>query len=237
MLAGVLLHVVQPAAPVDAAFDLGAGEQRLGGQVPYLTLLILFYVDDRCFQTRAAGRGGDERAGVVGLAAAGGIEGAAVERDLPERSAASARALADVGHRGGELGECGVGVIEALGWHTAILEERGRGGPFQSQTADLSVRTCGLGRVICQLATRQGLVVVQERSWAAAQAFVLSLWQAVQGLGTPGDFRQGRRKKAESVAGNEDVAILFVAERLGDVRHMAGDALAAGAACPVVRVL
>jgi hypothetical protein len=36
-----------------------------------------------------------------------------------------------------------------------------------------------------QLATRQGLAVFQERNCSAAQAFVLSLWQLVQGFGMP----------------------------------------------------
>ena len=121
VLAGVLLHVVQASRPVDAAFDRGAGEQWLRGEVPELALLVLFDVGDGGLQTRAAGGSGGEGAGVVRLASAGGVEGAAIERDLPQRRAAGARALADVGDGGGEVGECGVGVVEALGWHMAIL--------------------------------------------------------------------------------------------------------------------
>ena len=37
----------------------------------------------------------------------------------------------------------------------------------------------------CQFATRHGLVLVQERNCAAAQALVLSLWQLVHGFGMP----------------------------------------------------
>src|SRR5882724_9675198 len=106
MLTGVLLHVVDAACPVDAALDLSAGEQRLRSEMPELALFILLDIDDGGFQPRATGSRGGERAGVVGLTSAGGVEGAAVERDLPHGCSAGARALADVGDGGGEVGEC-----------------------------------------------------------------------------------------------------------------------------------
>ena len=58
MLAGVLLHVVGAARPVNDAFDLRAGEQRLWGQMPDFAVLVFFHLDDRRFESRAAGRGG-----------------------------------------------------------------------------------------------------------------------------------------------------------------------------------
>ena len=74
---------------------------------------------DGDFERGAAGGGGDEEAGVPGLAAAFGVEGGAVERDLPELCAVR-RGVgifldeADVGDVCGEL-EDGRVVVEALG--------------------------------------------------------------------------------------------------------------------------
>src|SRR3954452_10535629 len=79
--------------------------------------------------------------------------------------------LADVRYRAGEAGQCGVGVVQALGWHRAIL-------------------------VGSQFATRHGLALLQDRTCAVAQAFVLSLWQPMQGLGTPEvSVSTGERKR------------------------------------------
>ena len=96
VLAGVLLHVVEPAGPVDAA-GRPAGERlgRAGGRCARL----VHHVED-----------GDpaEPAGVVRLAAGGGIEGGAVEID-------PAAVLGPVHDGGVEVAEVGVGVVQALG--------------------------------------------------------------------------------------------------------------------------
>src|ERR1700733_6511167 len=56
-------------------------------------------------------------------------------------------------------------------------------------------------------------------------------------VGDAGCLRKSRREKPECVAGDEDVAILLVGKYLGDVRHVAGGALTARTARPVVGVL
>ena len=58
--------------------------QRLADEVPDLAGFVFFDALDGDLECGAAGRGGDEEAGVPGLAAAFGVEGGAVERDLPE---------------------------------------------------------------------------------------------------------------------------------------------------------
>lgn len=98
MLAGVLLHVVAPAAPVDVPPHRSSRQKRLRRGVPNLSALILFHRENRSLEQSAAQRGGGERAGVVRLAAAGGVKGTAVQGDLPQRSALSPGDLADVGN-------------------------------------------------------------------------------------------------------------------------------------------
>jgi hypothetical protein len=116
VLAGVLLGVVDAARGVDVAGDLGAFVEGLADVVPDFAGLIFFDALYIHFQGRAGFRSGDEGAGVVGLAAAGGVEGGAVEGDLPEGGGfrGGGGDEADVGDLSGE-GECGGVVVEAGG--------------------------------------------------------------------------------------------------------------------------
>ena len=97
MLAGVLLHVVEPARPVDRTLDAVPRHGRIE-QVRDPVALI----DDVDHRRRA------EAPGVERLAAGGGVEGGAIEVD-------SSAVVAPLDHRGVEGGEVGVGVVEAAG--------------------------------------------------------------------------------------------------------------------------
>ena len=105
VLAGVLLHVVEAAGPVEGAVD---GPVWSGSGEAVRDAVVL--VDD--FDNGDAGDG----AGIEGLAAGGGVERGAVEVD----GAAVVGAVEDTG---GEFAEVGVGVVEALG-HGRIIAER-----------------------------------------------------------------------------------------------------------------
>ena len=94
----MLLHVVAPAAPVDVPTHCSSSQKRLRRGVPNLSVLVLFHRENRSFKQSAARRGGGEQAGVVRLAAAGGIKGAAVQGDLPQRPPLGPGDLADVGN-------------------------------------------------------------------------------------------------------------------------------------------
>ncbi len=122
MLAVVLLHVVEPAGPVEDAHDL-VGVERARQGVPDGAGLVRLHVGDR-----HPGQGA-----VVGrLAAALGVEGAAVQRH------AAAVAGDDMG---GEPRQGGVVVIEAVGGHGGgiILGGPERGVP-EAPKSDLEAR-------------------------------------------------------------------------------------------------
>ena len=119
VLAGVLLLVVGTAGWIDGTGDLGAFGERFADGMPDFAGLVFIDALDGDFERGAAGGGGDEDAGVPGLAAAFGVEGGAVERDLPElrvvrRGVGVLFDEADVGDASGEL-EDGRVVVEALG--------------------------------------------------------------------------------------------------------------------------
>ena len=106
------------------AGDLGAFDEGLADGVPDLAGLVFVDALDGDFERGAAGGGGDEEAGVPGLAAAFGVEGGAVERDLPElrvvrRGVGIFFDEADVGDASGEL-EDGRVVVEALGGGVSV---------------------------------------------------------------------------------------------------------------------
>ena len=82
--------------PVDLALDLGAGRKRSLDLVPDEVALLL----------HSGHRQTTQHARVVGLAAAGGIEGGAVERHPT---------LPHLGHRGRERSQVGVSQVEELG--------------------------------------------------------------------------------------------------------------------------
>ena len=67
---GVLLHVVEPAGPVDLPAHRNAHSQRRVGHVPYVAVLPHQHIQHM---------NAVQRARVVGLPAGGGIEGAAVQ--------------------------------------------------------------------------------------------------------------------------------------------------------------
>src|SRR5271165_5226060 len=74
MLAGVLLDVVEAAGPIDGSLNGGSGKQRLAGEVPDLSLVVLLHAFDGHFEGGSVARGSGEEASVVRLAAAGGVE-------------------------------------------------------------------------------------------------------------------------------------------------------------------
>ena len=93
VLAAVVLHVIPAPRPVDLAVDGAAGGQRCGQQVPDYVAVAAHVQHGYAVQ----------RARVVGLAAAGGVEGCAVQR-----RGRLAVDLAGVDHPGVEGGEVGV---------------------------------------------------------------------------------------------------------------------------------
>jgi hypothetical protein len=115
VLAGVLLHVVEAAGPVDAAFDFGADGEWLADEVPDLAVLVFFNGFDADVEGCTPGRNGAEEAGVIGLAAAGGVEGGAVEGDLPDGFTSGSGELADVDNSSGERLQKRIGIIEPFG--------------------------------------------------------------------------------------------------------------------------
>ena len=115
VLAGVLLHVVEAAGPVDVALDFGAEGERLADVVPDLAVLVFFDGVDGNVEGCARGGDGAEQAGVIGLAAAGGVEGGAVEGDLPDGFTSGAGELTDIDNSSGERLEERIGVIEPFG--------------------------------------------------------------------------------------------------------------------------
>ena len=114
VLAGMLLHVVEAAIPVDAAFDRSACGKRLADEVPDLAVLVFFDGFDGNVEGDATTGDGAQKAGIEWLAAAGGIEGGAVESDLPYRFAFGAGELSDVGNDSGERLEKRIDVIQPL---------------------------------------------------------------------------------------------------------------------------
>jgi hypothetical protein len=112
MLAGVLLHVVEPAVPVHHA-TCPLSRERAREEVRH-PIPLVHHVHD-----------GDaaEAAGIMGLAAGGGVEGGPIEVD----PAAVVRARDDGGV---EVAEVGVGIVEAVGhgWRIGGKAERRNGG-------------------------------------------------------------------------------------------------------------
>ena len=101
MLAAVLLHVIPAPGPVDAPVHFIAHSQRCVHLVPDLALRIHEHVRD----ARVV-----DRAGVVGLAAGGGIERGSVQRhDVPAVAQLRAHDLRV------KFGQIGIVVIESLG--------------------------------------------------------------------------------------------------------------------------
>jgi hypothetical protein len=97
VLSGVLLHVVEPAAPVDPAAEPFADHRR--GHHVRDALAFVHHVHDIHFA---------EPAGIEGLPAGGGIECGALEVDPP----AVVRAI----HHGRvEVDQISIAVVEALG--------------------------------------------------------------------------------------------------------------------------
>src|SRR5580704_5667934 len=127
MLAGVLLDVVEAAGPIDRSLNGGAGEQRLAGKVPDFSLVVLLHAFDRYFEGGSVARGGGEEAGVVRLAATGGVKRASIERYLPDRDAVGPRGFANIHDLRGKALEEGVVVIKAVSHidlKEAVLAER-----------------------------------------------------------------------------------------------------------------
>ena len=73
MLAGVLLHMIQTARPIDSSFYSRANFGR--PSLNHMQHAVLFIVDTFDHAQTV------ERAGVAGLTAAGGIKSRAIERD------------------------------------------------------------------------------------------------------------------------------------------------------------
>jgi hypothetical protein len=113
VLSGVLLDVVEAAFLMDASADPSAWEQRFFCVVPDFAVLVFFDADDLGGEFRAAARGGNQLAGVVRLAAAGGVESGAIERHTPQRLATGAGELLYFCYGGVEIREEGICVIQA----------------------------------------------------------------------------------------------------------------------------
>src|SRR5271169_1862411 len=79
MLRGVLLHVIAAAGSVDFATNAGSGLHVLEWGVQVVDNSTVFSVGN--FGDAELGIGRDDEAGVVDLAAAGGVEGRAVENE------------------------------------------------------------------------------------------------------------------------------------------------------------
>src|SRR5580658_4272203 len=114
MLTRVLLHMVAATGPVNVTAHRGSGQQRLRGGVPHLSLLVLLYRENGRFEQSAARRGSREQAGVVRLAAAGGVKSTAVEGDLPQRPPLVPGNFANVGNMSFEGGQRWVSVVEPV---------------------------------------------------------------------------------------------------------------------------
>ena len=110
VLAGVLLHVVEPALPVDGAMHHLSGFGVQGSGFDHMRDRSVLFVDD----IDDAQRG--EAAGVEGLAAGGGIERGAVERD--EQAVVAA---IDAHDRRVKLPEIRVVVVEAVGHRVSTI--------------------------------------------------------------------------------------------------------------------
>ena len=110
MLAGVLLHVIEAARPLDATFDRARGE-FLVDDVDDVVVLIADVEDI----------GLSEEADVVRLAARGGIEGGLVEDDFPGRNRAAGSGDGGAGFASEDAGfevlEVGIVVIESVSGH------------------------------------------------------------------------------------------------------------------------
>jgi hypothetical protein len=110
----VLLHVVTAAGYIDFAMDARAGLEVLQQRVFYRSFQVVDYV--AVFSVGYLGYaefvvvvGYGDVAGVVDLAAAGGIEGSAVE------NYGWARSFEDFSYFCFEVVEKGIGVVEAVG--------------------------------------------------------------------------------------------------------------------------
>src|ERR1700677_2237234 len=114
MLTRVLLHVVAATAPIDVTAHRSSGQERLRRGVPNLSLLVLLYREDGSFEQSAARRGSRKHAGVVRLAAAGGVKSATVQGDLPQRPPLAPGNLANVGNMRLEGGQRWVSVVEPV---------------------------------------------------------------------------------------------------------------------------
>ena len=99
VLAVVLLHVIEPASPVDLGRDL-AGVQRLGEEVQHRAIPLLGVEDLHTAQ----------RPPIAGLAAPFGIERAAIQD-----CGGPPIQLADLQHAGAKGPEVGVLEVETLG--------------------------------------------------------------------------------------------------------------------------
>ncbi len=103
MLAGMLLHVIEPPVRIDHASHRGAGNQRFQCVVPHFAEVVFFHVDNLRGQFRPAARGCDQGASVIRLSAAGGIKRGTIERHPPQGLSAGTRNFLNVGDHGIEI--------------------------------------------------------------------------------------------------------------------------------------
>ncbi len=121
MLAGVLLHVIEAARPVDLAVDTGADRERPVDEMDQPAVVLVHDVHHGA----AA-----EAAEIVRLAARGRVERGFAER---HREAVGARLTG--GDLGIELVQVGVGVVEALGHACPEGKVRGSVAPASAKPA------------------------------------------------------------------------------------------------------
>jgi hypothetical protein len=107
VLGGVLLHVIAPAGGIDLTVDAGSGLKVSQGSIEVMDDAAVFGVGD--FGDTKFVVAGEEGAGIVDLASAGGIEGGPVEND------GGTRGFEDGVDFGVEVVEEGIVVVEAVG--------------------------------------------------------------------------------------------------------------------------
>ena len=108
MLSRVLLHVVEPAFPVDLPFDKSPLGEGFGHEMPHGALFVFFHLFHGNIQRCSIQQGCTQLARIERLSAARRVEGSTVQRKLPDQLSIAARELADVGHCSGKCSEKGI---------------------------------------------------------------------------------------------------------------------------------
>jgi hypothetical protein len=102
MLSRVLLHVIEPAFPIDLSLDVISRGKRFAHKMPHRALLVFLHLFNWDVKRYSVMRTCTQLTLIEWLSAARWVEGCTIQRQLPHRFSIAAREFADVGYGSGK---------------------------------------------------------------------------------------------------------------------------------------